>query len=103
MSRLDKLQQLWNADPSDPETAYMIAQEHVAAGGIDASLEWFDNTLRLDPDFAYAYFHKARSLEMLANLEEARATLREGLERARASGNAKAVDEISGYLESLRQ
>ncbi|MHC4834039.1 MAG: hypothetical protein ACYTFH_09165 [Planctomycetota bacterium] len=50
---------------------------------------------------AYARFHKARLLEGLGRVDEARAELRLGLEAARVAGDAKALSEIAGALEAL--
>ena len=100
-SRLDKLQRLLAAEPDDPFCLYGIAQEHAKAGAIELAIEWFDRTVAADPGHAYARFHKARLLEGLGRVDEARAELRLGLEAARVAGDAKALSEIAGALEAL--
>ena len=101
MSRLQKLQGLWDVDPSDPDVAYMIAQEHASAGDYAGAVSWYDRCLDLDPEYHYAYFHRARALEAIGRTDDAAATLRDGLERARDAGHRKATEEIAAYLESL--
>lgn len=100
-SRLEKLQRLLAAEPDDPFCLYGIAQEHAKAGQIELALEWYDRTVAADPTHAYARFHKARLLEGLGRLEEARETLRLGLDAARTAGDAKAMSEIAGALEAI--
>lgn len=100
-SRLQKLQRLLAAEPNDPFCLYGIAQEHAKLGEIEPALEWYDRTVAADPGHAYARFHKARLLEGLGRIDEARTTLREGLEAARGAGDAKAMSEIAGALEAL--
>ena len=100
-SRLDKLHQLLEADPTDADVPYMIAQEHARSGEHDHACRWFDRCLELEPDYHYAYYHKARSLEAREEAETAAATLRAGLERAERAGAVKAVNEIRAALDTL--
>ena len=100
-SRLEKLQRLLAAEPDDPFCLYGIAQEHAKAGAIELAIEWYDRTIAADPGHAYARFHKARLLEGLGRVDEARVELRLGLEAARAAGDAKAMSELAGALEAI--
>ncbi len=101
MSRFDKLMSLFESDPTDAELPYMIAQEHARAGEHDHAVAWYDRCLEIEPEHHYAYFHKARSLDALGRLDDARAALREGARRAQSAGEAKAHSELSGYLEQI--
>lgn len=103
MSRIEKLSKMWDADQTDADVPYMIAQEHASAGGHAAAITWFDHCIRADPNYHYAYYHKARALEALGRTEEAAGVLREGLKRARDAGNAKAADELAAFLQDLSQ
>ncbi len=101
MSRLEQLHKLRAADPADADVPYMIAQEHAKTGEHAEAVRWFDECLSADPAYHYAYFHKARSLEAAGDVDDARATLRDGFERARDAGDDKAAGELSEYLASL--
>lgn len=101
MSRLAQLTKLHAADPTDADVAYMIAQEHAKTGEYAVAVEWYDRCLGLNPHYHYAYFHKAKALEAAENVSLAVATLREGLRQSRAAGDAKATNEITGYLDEL--
>lgn len=101
MERLEKLNELHTKNPADPDVHYMIAQEHARTGGHSASLPWYDSCLEHDPDYHYAYFHKARSQEALGDAAGAQQTLRAGLQRALRANNQKAASEIEGYLAQL--
>ncbi|TVQ33172.1 MAG: hypothetical protein EA376_03735 [Phycisphaeraceae bacterium] len=101
MSRIEKLKSLLETTPDDAELHYMLAQEHAKEGDHLAAAEWYDRCLARAPEHCYAYFHKARSLEALGDLAAARATLKEGLEKARTAGDSKAEGEIEGYLDTL--
>lgn len=102
MSRLDKLHKLREADPTDADVPYMIAQEIAKEGDHSEAIEWYDRCIELDPDYLYAYFHKAKSLEAKDSVEVAAATLEEGVKRSKAKGNAKAIGELGEYLTQLQ-
>lgn len=101
MSRLDQLRKLREADPSDPDVPYMIAQEHAKADDHGAAVESYDACLALRPEYLYAYFHKAASLEALGRVDEAVVVLRDGLAKAEAARDEKAIGEIGVYLTQL--
>ena len=61
----------------------------------------FDKTIESDVDYCYAYYHKARALEQAGKIGDAAATLRTGLERARASGDTHAISEIQSLLDQI--
>jgi tetratricopeptide (TPR) repeat protein len=99
--RLTQLAKLRQADASDPDVPYMMAQEHARLGDIESAIRAYDECLALDPTYVYAFFHKAKALELADRIDEALLALREGVERARACGNAKALNELRGYLDAL--
>jgi tetratricopeptide (TPR) repeat protein len=88
-------------DPSDAFCLYGVAQEHASAGRLDEAVAWFRKTIAADPGHAYARFHLAKALERMEDLDGAVAALREGLQVARAAGDAKAANELAGYLDEL--
>ena len=100
-SRLESLMRLLEQDPSDAFCLYGVAQEHASAGRDEDAAAWFRRAIAADPKHAYARFHLARALERLGRVDEATAALREGLGVARAEGDAKAANELAGYLDEL--
>jgi len=101
MSRLAQLEKLHSADPADADVVYMIAQEHAKAGTATEAVAWYHRCLALDPHYHYAYFHKAKVLESAGDIPGAIGTLKDGLARARMKSDAKAINEIGGYLDML--
>ena len=102
MSRLEQLHKLHKADPADSDVAYMIALELAKAGNEDESVIWYNRCLEIDPDYLYAYFHKAKTLESAGSIELAVASLEEGVVRAKAAGDGKAIGELGEYLTQLQ-
>lgn len=101
MSRIDQLHRLHEADPQDADVLYMLAQEHAKEGGHDEAVEWYDRCIEAKPDYLYAYFHKARSLQAAGDAEAALDAASEGLERANQTSDAKAISELTGLVEEL--
>jgi tetratricopeptide (TPR) repeat protein len=101
MSRLPQLEKLHAADPRDADVMYMMAQEYMKVGDARLATSWYDKCLAADADYHYAYYHKARALELLGETPNAIETLRAGIDRADAARNGKALSELSSYLEAL--
>lgn len=101
MPSLDQLLRVLQSTPDDAFLLYAVAMEHARLGDHEAALGYFDRAIEADPANPYHYFHKARSLETLGRSDQARATLTTGLEPARATRDAKAVSEITEYLDQL--
>ena len=99
--RLEALQAILAENPDDAFCLYGIAQEHLSDGACDLAVSFFDRCLAIDPNYLYAYYHKARALEELDRIDDAAQTLRVGLERARVAGDAQATNEIASYLDLL--
>lgn len=100
-TRLEQLQKLLALEPNDPFLLYSTALEHAKTGDHARAVEFFDRCLAADPAYCYAYFHKAVSLKAADRAGEARDTLTAGIRAAQAAGDAKAIGELSGMLESL--
>ena len=102
MPSIEQLQRLEALDPEDPFIPYAMALELAKANDHDGAIAAFDRCLALDPDYLYAYFHKARSLEVAGRRDDAVQTLQIGVDKAVTAGDAKARSELSGYLAQLR-
>jgi tetratricopeptide (TPR) repeat protein len=88
-------------DPGDVFLRYSLAMEQDKAGDHEASLARFADLTHDDPPYVPAYFMAGQQLARLGRMDEARAVLRDGIEAARAQGNAHAAGEMSEFLASL--
>jgi len=100
-SRLDKLRNMLKEEPQDAFLLYALAHELAQAGQLEDAITRFDQALVAEPTYCYAYFHKAKCFEELGRHEEAEATVRSGLARASAVGDAQAAGELRSLLEEL--
>ncbi len=96
--RISQLRNMLESEPDDAFCLYGIAMEYAKAGQNDRAIAHFDRTIEVQPDYCYAYYHKARCLMDDDRTEEARSTLEAGLDQAKESGDIHAQDEIEALL-----
>lgn len=101
MSRLAQLEKLHATDPADADLMYMLAQEHAKLREFIIAVEWYDRCLARDPEYHYAYYHKARAQQAADDIAGALASIRAGKVRALRAGNAKAANELGAFLDEL--
>ena len=99
--RMRQLQQMLLRQPDDPFLLYGVAMEYKKADEPAKALEYFDQVLRRDPNYCYAYYQRAQVYEALGDVDAAKRTLRDGAEAARRSGDAHALSEIEAALSLL--
>jgi Tfp pilus assembly protein PilF len=96
-----QLRQMLDRQPDDPFLLYGLAMEYKKADEPATALEYFEQVLRRDPNYCYAYYQQAQVHESLGEVDAARRTLREGVEAAKRSGDAHALSEIEAALTLL--
>jgi tetratricopeptide (TPR) repeat protein len=101
MSRREKIEAMLADDPRDAFLRYSLAMELDKEGDHERSLAEFNGLMRDEPPYVPAFFMAAQQLARLGRVDEARAVLRDGIEQARAAGNAHAAGEMSEFLASL--
>lgn len=101
--RLDKLNSLLAIDPTDPFILYGLAQEHAKLADHARAIGFYDRCLAADPNYCYAYYHKARSQQAVDDLAGARATVQAGMIAAHKAGDAHAASELSTLQVELAE
>jgi tetratricopeptide (TPR) repeat protein len=101
MTRREKIEAMLADEPGDVFLRYSLAMELDKEGDHDASLARFAELTRAAPPYVPAFFMAAQQLARLERVNEARTDLRDGIEAARAQGNAHAAGEMSEFLASL--
>jgi hypothetical protein len=100
-SRRTRIEAMLADDPSDQFLRYSLAMEQEREGMHDQSLAGLSTLQRDAAPYVAAFFMAAQQLGKLDRIEEARETLRRGIEEARQQGNAHAAGEMSEFLASL--
>ncbi|MSR17945.1 MAG: hypothetical protein EXS00_02065 [Phycisphaerales bacterium] len=101
--RIELLQAMLDSEPGDAFCRYALALEYVKLGEFATALGWFDKTIEADPDYCYAYFHKAKTLAASGDAPGARRVAEAGLTQALSSGDSHAADELRGLIEELTE
>lgn len=99
--RLAKLLKILASEPNDAFTLYGLAQEYAKSGDALKAVEFYDRCIAADPDYCYAYYHKARVQQDSGDERAAISTLKAGIKIATRVGDSKAISELSTLLDSL--
>ncbi len=99
--RIEQLKKMHEAEPGDTFATYALAMEYAKAGRPEDALHWIDRTLAIDPDYAYAYFQKAKFLLSAGSPEPAKQALEQAIAAAERSGDDKAQRESAEMLKTL--
>lgn len=100
-TRLEQLYKLLERNPNDPFLQYATALELKKAGDLEGAVRHLHKTLQLDADYLYAYYQQGQIEELRARPDAARAAYEEGIRRASARGDHKALGELRTALSSL--
>lgn len=100
-SRREQIEAMLADDPGDAFLRYALAMEWAKEEEYEKSLVGLDELTKDTPPHVPAFFMAAQQLAKLGRVEEARTYLRDGIEQARAQGNAHAAGEMSEFLASL--
>ncbi len=101
MPSIADLERLLAAEPNDTFLLYGLAQEYAKAGDHAKAVHWYDRCLKADPNYCYAYYHKAKAQDACGDKAGAIATLKAGAAAAKRAGDSHAASEISAYLDEL--
>jgi tetratricopeptide (TPR) repeat protein len=100
MSRLPQLEAI-AAKSKKPLPWYGLAMEYRSAGRTDEALQTFQKVHALDRSYVPAWFMRGQLLAEVGRTDEAAAVLQEGIAMAQEVGDAHAVGEMQGLLETL--
>src|SRR4051812_23982755 len=99
--RMAQLRRLLEKSPRDPFLVYGLAMEFKKAGDSARAIEHFEQTIEIDPGYAYAHYQKGQVEESTGDTEAAKRTYREGIAAAKKKGDAHAAGEIEAALSVL--
>lgn len=100
-SKRAKIEAMLVEDPTDSFLRYSLAMEYAKEGDHETSAKKFAQLAAGPPPYVPAFLMGGQQLVELGKYSEARALLRDGIEAARASGDAHAAGEMAQLLTSL--
>ena len=98
-TRREKVEQMLLAEPNDPFLRYMLANELEKEARVDECLAIFDS-LRSEQHIP-SFLRSAQVLVSCDRVSDARCVLRQGIEIARAAGEAHPAAEMAELLTHL--
>ena len=99
--RIEKIQSMLRDEPASEMLLYMLAMEQRKEGSLADALGGFQALQQREQPHVPSFLMGAQLLVDLSRVTEARATLRVGIESARAQGNDHAAGEMAELLASL--
>ena len=100
-SRRERIEAMLVDDPHDAFLRYSLAMELQKEGDHEASLARLGELVRGAEKYVPAFFMAAQQLVSLARIDEARTSLRDGIEEARRQGDLHAAGEMGELLSQL--
>ena len=100
-ARLEILRSLVAQGAADPFAHYGLAMELRTQGQWQEAWQVFQTLLQSHPDYLAAYAPAADALVSLGRNEEARALLRQGIDRCERKGQAHARDQLQAALAAV--
>jgi hypothetical protein len=100
-TRRQKIESMLKEEPDDVFLRYSLALEMEAAGEWESGLEILESLARGTPPYVPAFQMAGQQLIQRERFEDARRSLREGIEEARRQGNTHAAGEMSELLMQL--
>ncbi len=101
MPTIAQLEAVLKTEPDDAFLLYGLAQAHAKEGEHETAISYYDRCLEQDATTCYAHYHKARSLESIGKIADARAELELCAQVGDQVGDAKAASEALEYLAAL--
>ena len=102
MSRIKQIGRLLQENPDDVFLNFSLAMELATHGRKDEAMAQYARVIELDRDYVTAYFRKADLMLELRRDEEARQTLRAGIDAAERANDSHMKSKMSEMLTRLR-
>ncbi len=102
MSRIEQLQEMLEQEPDDAFLRYALAMEYDSMGDSEQSLLIYRELMEQQPAHVDSFFRVAQIQVRLGETNEARTTLREGIELAREQQLHHTAAEMSELLQAIQ-
>jgi tetratricopeptide (TPR) repeat protein len=100
-TRRQMLEEFVAAHPQDAFARYGLAVECANSGDSDTAAAHFESLITAHPDYVAGYFQYGQLLGRIGNSDKAKATLLNGIDAARRTGDEHARSEMESALAGL--
>lgn len=101
MDRIKKLNEFLKTNPADSFVKHALALEYIKQGDDAKARELFEAILEREPGYIGSYYHLARLLERVSEIDAAIMVYKKGMEEALKAGENHAYGELRSAYEDL--
>ena len=101
MERIEKLKEFLAASPEDSFLRHALALEYVKIGDEQQARSLFEELLARDENYIGSYYHLAKLLERLDEIDNAIKYYQLGMAKAKEAGDQHAYNELRSAYEEL--
>ena len=99
--RIEALKQLLEQEPHDTMLLFGLGDEYFSQGQYAEAIPYFEEAVRVNPEYAAVYVYLARAYEETDRLDMVRQTIERGWGPAVRSGDANLIAELEDIRERL--
>jgi len=101
MSRIEKITEMLCKGGKDSFLQHALALEYIKIGKDEEALSQFNELLERELDYVGSYYHKAKLLEKLGQIDNALDTYEKGMEVAKRLNDKHSYNELMMAKEEL--
>lgn len=101
MSRIEKIIEMLSIGGKDSFLQHALALEYIKIGKDEEALAQFNELLAREPDYVGSYYHKAKLLEKLGQIDNAITVYEKGMEVAKRLNDKHSYNELMMAMEEL--
>src|SRR6188474_1215649 len=101
MDRIEKIKEMLTENPSDSFLKHALALEYIKLGNDSDARKLFESILKNEPGYIGSYYHLAKLLERIGEMNEAIKIYEKGMEAAKKAGDNHSLNELRSAFEEL--
>ena len=101
MERIEKLKSMLLQSPEDCFVYHALGLEYVKLNDFENALDYFNQVIFIDESYVGTYYHLAKTLEKLNEIEEAISIYEKGIEIAKLLKDNHARNELQMALDDI--
>jgi len=101
MDRISQLKSFLHENPEDNFLQHALALEYIKLGDDATARSLFETILTRDENYIGSYYHLAKLLERQGETDLALTWYQRGMEKAKATGDKHAFNELRSAFEEL--
>lgn len=101
MDRIEKIKEMLSENPKDSFLCHALALEYIKIGNDNDAQKLFETVLENEPDYIGSYYHLAKLLERIGEMDAAIKVYKKGMEEAKKAGDDHSLSELRSAFEEL--